>query len=276
LGVAEQVGVRVYAQPHQLARCHGTKVDETPTAWQRAEPMVSLRSIAACIGVAGNFSVVRDFFGYATGVYGHIPLSTDLSTITEEEAKIDPSAPGELSLLTQVKLLEGPHIHLDIIRVGIEDFATIDEQEIDVAVQMTRELYARVGLGIGRVLRWFLTTEQAGGLTVIDTECEAFDLIDDWSAHGGGMDVFFVRDIDFGKGGGTPEKDPEGTVIGLSGNVSTGITLAHELGHYLGLDHVSTKTNLMLGSGFPKPNYDLTPTQAATMKSSGHVKSGCA
>lgn len=90
------------------------------------------------------------------------------------------------------------------------------------------------------------------------------------------MDVFFVRDIDFGKAGGTPEKDPEGTVVELSGNVSTGITLAHELAHYLGLGHVSTKTNLMLGSGFPKPNYDLTPTQAATMKSSGHVKSGCA
>lgn len=237
--------------------------------------MASVRSIAACINVVGNFSIVRDFYGYATGVYGHISLATDFTTVTEAAVKVDPTVPGRLSLLQQVKLLQGPHIHLDLIRVGFDDFTGIDEQEIDIAVQITRELYARIGLGIGRVLRWVISTEAANGFTVIDTESEAFDLIDQWFAPGGGMDVFFVRDIDFGKAGGTPDKDPEGTIVELSGNITTGIVLAHELGHYLGLGHVNTETNLMFGNGPPKPSFDLTSSQAGQMKSSGLVKGGC-
>jgi hypothetical protein len=164
--------------------------------------MTSLRSIANCIGISGSFSIVRNFYGYGTGVFGHIDLSTDLTSASSNTIKIDPNAPGELSLLNQVRLLQGPHIHLDTIRVGVEDFTTTDEQEIDIAVQITRELYARIGLGIGRVLGWQISTADANGHTVIDTQDEAFDLLDEFTAPGDGMDVFFVRDINFGAGGG--------------------------------------------------------------------------
>jgi hypothetical protein len=241
--------------------------------------MTSLRSIAACVGASGSFSVVRDFYGYHTGVFGHVDLSTDLTTASPNTIKIDPSAPGRLSLLSQVRLLKGPHIHLDTIRVGVEAFTITDEQEIDIAVQITRELYARIGLGIGRVLHWQISTEVAGGFTVIDTPDEAFDLLDEFTAPGDGMDVFFVRGLDFGAGGATSDKDPEGTIIEIKGTVASGIGLAHELGHYLGLGHNnSAQTNLMFGGGkgFPKPNYDLTSSEAGTMLSSGFVKSGCA
>src|SRR2546422_549227 len=130
--------------------------------------MTSLRAIASCISITGEISIIRDFFGYKSGVYGHI---------------------------------------------------------------------------------------------VIETEDEAFDLIDEFSAAGGGMDVFFVKDIDFGLDGGTPSKDPEGTVVQTTGTTTTGIALAHELGHFLGLDHVSLSTNLMSEDTFPKFPFDLTSEQ---------------
>lgn len=232
--------------------------------------MASLRSIASCIGVTGNFSVVKDFFGYQTGVYGH----PEITTLTVVAAPIDPDTPGELSLLGQVKLLQGPHIHLDLIRVGIEDFTASKEQEIDVSVAVLRDFYARVGIGIGRVTHWFITKAQADNHEVLETECEIFDLIDEWEAHGGGMDVFFVKDVDMGLAGGTPTKDPEGCVAEMTGDAATGLILAHELGHYLGLPHDEEhKTNLMFSS--PMPPFNLTSEQAAEMKSSDFMVSGC-
>lgn len=237
--------------------------------------MTSVRSIAACIGISGSFSIVRNFYGYSTGVYGHADLSIDINTASQNAIRIDPTAPGQLSLLNQVRLLNGPHIHLDTIRVGFEDFTITDQQEIDIAVQITRELYARIGLGIGRVLHWGISTEDANGYTVIDSDGEAFDLLDEWSAPGDGMDAFFVREY-VGRGGATSDKDPEGTIIEIQGTIASGIGLAHELGHYLGLGHESSQTNLMLGTGFPRPNYDLTADQATRMRSSDLVQDGCA
>jgi len=229
---------------------------------------------AACIGVAGNFSVVKDFFGYRSGVYGHLSFEA-IDATGFDGVPIDPSAPGKLSLRRQIELLQGPHIHLDLIRVGLEDFTTASEQEIDIAVQMTRELYSRIGLGVGRVLRFSIRKSKARGHTVLETEGETFDLIDEFEAHGGGMDVFFVRDMDFNVSGGTPSKNPGGCAVEMTGATMTGITLAHELAHFLGLPHMSVRTNLMSDVGFPKFPFDITSDQASTMRDSDHVFPGC-
>jgi len=236
--------------------------------------MTSLRTIANCISITGEISIIRDFFGYKSGVYGHMSFE-DVAAKGVDGVAIDPNAPGRLSLLQQVDLLKGPHINLDLIRVGIEDFTTVREQELDVAVQITRELYARIGLGVGRVLRFSIKKADARGLTVIETEDDVYELIDNFSAPGGGMDVFFVKDIELRADGETPVKDPEGTVVSLTGSTTTGIALAHELGHYLGLDHVSLSTNLMSENTFPKLPFDLTSEQVSDMKSSEHVAEGC-
>src|SRR5262245_40881439 len=100
--------------------------------------MASLRALAACIGITGSFSVVRDFFGYQSGI------------------------PRPLSLLKQAKLLKGQYINLNVIEVG-ENFLSFDEKEIDFALDRMREIYAvpSVRLGIGRILRSFISDEDA-------------------------------------------------------------------------------------------------------------------
>ena len=46
-------------------------------------------------------------------------------------------------MLTQINRLQGRHVHMNLIRVGIESFTPADETEIDGAVQFTRDTYAR-------------------------------------------------------------------------------------------------------------------------------------
>ena len=120
--------------------------------------MASLRDTAACIGVTGDFSVVRDFYGYL-------------------------SKPGDLSVLTQVSLLQGRYVDLNLIRVGIESFTPADEADIDNAVQYTRDHFEPVGLGVGRILRFFVTTADANGHDHIETDGEAEALTHDWTVR---------------------------------------------------------------------------------------------
>ena len=100
--------------------------------------MASLREIADCIGIKKNFEVVRDFFGYQTG------------------------APGQISLLRQMRLAQGYHVHLNLIRVGVETFTDADEQEIDSAVAFTRDTLAAVDFGVANVGRRSISSDQIG------------------------------------------------------------------------------------------------------------------
>ena len=68
--------------------------------------MASLRALAQCIGITGNFSVLRDFHGF---VRGRLPS--------------DPTgAAVELSLRRQMQRLKGRHFHLNVIAVGSDQF----------------------------------------------------------------------------------------------------------------------------------------------------------
>ena len=116
--------------------------------------MASLRSLAACIGVTGEFSVVRDFFGHASPPPWR-PVSPD---------NIPPSS---LSLLTQIRRLQQPYFNINVVRVGtnsdgifaaegVDDIdAAVHEKNVDAAVALAREIYGAIGVGIGRVERWW-------------------------------------------------------------------------------------------------------------------------
>lgn len=130
--------------------------------------MASLRSVASCIGVTGKISVSRDFLGFRRGV------------------------PSNVSLLTQMQRLQGRHVHMNFILVGSDQFTNDDLEEIDSALQFTRDTYAQRNLGVGRIEHYAISTADAGGAENIDNHDEAVELTNDWTVPNSSMDIFFV------------------------------------------------------------------------------------
>jgi hypothetical protein len=240
--------------------------------------MVSVREMAQCIGISGNFSIVRDFFGHRMG----IPRLSQNSPLTVQ-----------LSLLKQIHLLQSKHIHLDVIRVG--SFTVLEEMNIDYAVYKARETYAQVDLGIGRVAHFLIPEEDADGLEEINSHSEAKKLAKKYRGpHDDAIDVFIVMDFNVTSGG--QEKAGicdinlpcnknlyhfDGAVMGVRfaggvplGSIMLGQVLAHEVGHGLGLYHTSTVGNLMFGPD-PATGFDLSSDQGEKMRSHCFVQSGC-
>lgn len=228
--------------------------------------MVSIRDTASrCLGISGSFSVVGDLFGY---IYGA------------------PSRP--LSVMQQVSNMRGTSFNLSIIFVGHRDdfsgtFTWDDALEVTFAVQRMRELYAQVGVGVRRLYWTHIPEDDVGGYAAIANSGEACDLTQDWSANNDGIDVFFVQSIGDADGwsavGGTCSKNNtkgwSGTVLELDAGSPeiTGIILAHEVGHYLGLGSGPSINNVM-GSDADGDGVDtisgastmLTAAQGNTMK----------
>jgi hypothetical protein len=221
--------------------------------------MASLKEMADCIGLGSDFSVLRDFYGYITG------------------------APQPLSLLKQIRLIQGKHVHFNLIRVGIESFTNGDEAEIDAAVQATRDFYATVNLGVGRVLRFFITTDEANGRDNIGSDSEAVDLTDEWTVDNNALDVFFVltyatATIGYSAVDGSCDKDGKGmtgSVVAIEGSTNTtGFVLGHEVGHYLGLEHKDGSPGNLMFPSVPNGG-NITNGQGSTMRSHCFVRSGC-
>jgi hypothetical protein len=220
----------------------------------------SLRQIANdCLGISGEFQVVRDFFGYATG------------------------APEQVSLLRQLNLLDA-HVNISIVRVGIESFTEGDEREIDAAVAFMRETYASVSIGVGAVERYYIATADAGGRDHIADDDEAEELTHEWSTPYGSIDVFFVRSYAGSGIGSAPREGPEdkdkngpmtGVVLAVEGSTTvTGFALAWLVGCYLGLKTSDNSNNLMFET---VPNGgNLTRDQGEEMMDSGLAYFGCA
>jgi len=164
-----------------------------------------------------------------------------------------------------------PAISINLIRVGSDQFTSTDLTTINSAVTVMRNTYATVGISLRRVENWIITTAQAKGRDVIDSNSEAEALTDEWTVPNNNVDVFLVKLYVVAVAGLSPVSGPcnkdakgmDGSVVELVGS-TTGQVLAHEVGHYLGLSHVTDSTNLM----FPSvPNGGLLTTgQGNTMK----------
>jgi hypothetical protein len=254
---------------------------------------LSVRQIAAnCLGTTGNFSV-------NSHVYGYIFRDTDGSvfgTLGGSDTLPGSGAARTRSLKRHLQTISGQATDLVIILVGHEnDFSgavTRDQvTKAQYAIQVARDLYAQVNLGIRRIIWQRIPLADAGGYVNIADRGEAQDLTDDWNGADGGIDVFLVQTI--GDAGGwsnvdgpcdkESKSDLSGAVLELSfSRRFTGILLGHEVGHYLKLEHTNTITNMMgadtNGDGIGEITNNstgLTSSQGTKMRSHCSVRGPC-
>jgi hypothetical protein len=236
---------------------------------------ISIKNAALlCLGVSGTVSVRRDIFGYVWG-----PMARTLSVKTH---------------LTRIRTNA---VNLCIFLVGHEPdfsgmFTPANAQTMQFAVDVTRELYAQVGVSVRKLFWRRIPLDEANGFNVVNAS-GATNLTEAFSGPNDGIDVFFVTTItDAGgwsspnPGGGPCDKDEKGrtgAVLELqSTDFFTGVLMAHEVGHYLGLVHGTDMTNIMgadtNNDGIGEINSGstgITTSQGNTMKSHCSIRLPC-
>jgi hypothetical protein len=242
--------------------------------------MASLRSLAACIGVTGEFSVVRDFFGH-----GSPPPWRPVSP--------DNLPPPSLSLLTQIRRLQQPYFNINVVRVGtnsdglfaaegVDDIdAAVDEKNVDSAVALAREIYGAIGVGIGRVERWHYISAADTDYEVINSNAEAGNLVHQFSVGNDGIDVFVVFRYRRGVAGRHPLWG-DGVVVESKETdfLFTARTFSHELGHFfLGQGHKNNEPNNLMAqtdNANPMPgSTQLNAHQAEKIKKHDKILDAC-
>ncbi len=242
-------------------------------------PTYSVRNTASsCLGVTGNFSVKRDVYGYIWG-----PIDR------------------ELSVRKHLQRIKGKAINLCIFLVGHEPgfagwWSQNEAQSIQIAVDVTRELYSQAGVGVRRLFWRYIPTDEATGYWSVDAG-EATELTEDFTGPNNGIDVFFVKNVSDAGGwsnsSGPCDKDEKGERTGAvleltstddctGSGLCTGILMAHEVGHYLTLKHAGSLTNVMGddsdGDGIGSINntsVNLTTSQGNKMKKSCFIRPSC-
>lgn len=226
----------------------------------------SLREIAKnCLNKNAPISILRDFFGYLLGyqLNGQV-----------------------VSLKRQIQLMTGKAFNLNLIMVGYEGFDIDDAENMQNMIKFTRDIYSLKDLGVRRIEWHGLSETDVPDYITLDTKAEAKDLVKAYYVDNDGIDAFITKSyIHAGTSpiNGTCDKvdgkDMNGLVASIDGELCfTGNTLAHELGHYLGLKHhTSATTNFIYGNGEKNSlcNTGIFTNQGRKMKKHCSVKDIC-
>ena len=171
---------------------------------------------------------------------------------------------------------------VDICRVASDSFIGQEYTDLYDAVNVTKSIYEARDITIRDIGRYHITDGDAGGYKYINSESECHSLFSDWTCYdssGSNIDVFVAHDfvgVSFdGLAGDIPgpltdSGNKSGVAVDKTGYVDgtgkkrlsinyLGMLIGHEVGHYLGLVHISEAHNLMLsssGTNDTNLNYD--------------------
>jgi len=204
-----------------------------------------------------------------SGIYGFYDSKKDM-TIQISMDRTDGGAAVSGSITARTMFVFG----VNLTQVAFEDFTAQEAADLDTAGQVLRGIYERHDVTISTDDRG-IPQASAGPFELVTSDSEAHDLWNDWSGPNtnDNIDMFVVNQVAIpisGEGtadgmdvaipGPTSHDGPDrGTVANKGGFVDTsgvrrldsaylGMLMGHELGHYLGLVHVSDAGNLMLPS----------------------------
>lgn len=165
-------------------------------------------------------------------------------------------------------------VDVNVILVGHDQFTGTDRAETTAALAIARTIFAAVRIEL-RETGWFgITADEASAYLTIDSGSEAADLTDDWTVRNDALDLFVVRAMNGADGwsavNGSCDKDAKGmtgSVVSLNGSsANSGNTFAHEIGHYLGLDHIPDHGNFIGDNGSSNSVTGIHEWQGTVMK----------
>ena len=239
--------------------------------------MPSIRTLASCLGLPGDISILGDFFGFF-----------------RRQVPPDPTGdPTVVSLSGQAERLQADYHNLNVVAVGVDQFTDADDIEVDYSIYKLRNIWDQVGLTVGRVQHYGVATADADGLDSPTSRDDLEDITDRWTVSNDGIDMFIPHNMNVPSGNGIllglsavdgpcedkDDKGMNGSTAGLWGDEQTARTFAHELGHYLTLSHRNIQpTNLMCQSSIAisaRDSIDLTSGQGSDMRDQCLVDDGC-
>ncbi|HEX8174562.1 MAG TPA: matrixin family metalloprotease [Pyrinomonadaceae bacterium] len=241
--------------------------------------MTSLKRAFACIGLEGNVSVCSQLFGFR-----------------RKKVPLDPTgAIAKVSIRQQIQSLRNLQFNLNIIAVGSDLFSDGHDMQLDYTIYRLRQIYAQVGVAVGCVQNYYVPVAEALGHQYIGTEDAMKFMTHKWRVANDGISVFipFVMSIPREGGSGTilgkspvggpcegentDDDELNGSVVVMSGDEQTAAAIAHEVGHYLGLEHRDEPNNVMfptVGSN-PRQRSQLNEEQGETIRQHCLIRAGC-